>query len=76
MLTRMDSKKGKQVRLYIYEGDEPILKRITDHTGLSDTALLSQIVSAGLSALVENGCVVPLPLTLQVVNSIAKLAVE
>ncbi len=62
--TYMDAKKGKQVRLYIYEADEPHLRRLTENTGLSDTAALSMLISASLKAAAESQYELRLPLRL------------
>lgn len=58
-----DQKKGKNVRLYILESDEPRLKDLCNETGLTITDALTKIVSAGLQALETNHYRVTLPLT-------------
>jgi hypothetical protein len=55
-------KKGKHVRLYILEEDEEPLEKLASATGLSQTMVLTMLVSAGLRACTEAGRRMPLPL--------------
>jgi len=57
-----DTKKGKPVRLYILEADEPRLEMLCERTGLTITSALTMIVSAGIAALDANEYKVSLPL--------------
>lgn len=55
-------KKGKPVRLYVFEEDEPRLEAMMKATGLTGTMVLSILVSSGLKALCDAGNRMPLPL--------------
>lgn len=55
-------KKGKPVRLYVYEEDEPLLNSLIEATGLSGTMIMSVIVSSGLRACAGAGNRMTLPL--------------
>lgn len=66
MLT--EGKKGKNVRLYIYEDDEPRLTQLQKRTGLTITSALSMVISAGLKALEKDEYRVTLPLKFRVTN--------
>jgi len=63
MLTQ---KKGKHVRLYILEDDEKPLESLAQTVGLSQTAVLTVLLSAALKVCVESGNKMPLPLKLQI----------
>ncbi len=65
MLTQQ---KGKQVRLYVFEEDEPALDKLSAATGLNTTTIMTLLVSAGVKAAVEAGYRLPLPLKLTVVE--------
>jgi hypothetical protein len=61
-----EQKKGKNVRLYILETDEPRLDQLCEISGLSITSALTMIVSAGLAALERDNYRVTLPLKFSV----------
>ena len=63
-----NQKKGKHVRLYILEEDEPLLEALAEATRLSQTAIMTLLVSAGLKACAENGNRIPLPLSFEVLG--------
>ncbi len=67
----MSSKKGRHTRLYIFEEDEPRLDQLTRSTGLTSTAALSTIVSAGLRALEAREYRMSLPLRLEVADELS-----
>lgn len=54
--------KGKNVRLYILESDEPKLDQLCQRSGLTITNALTMIVSAGLAALEAQDYRLSLPL--------------
>lgn len=60
------SQKGKHVRLYILEDDELPLEKLAQATRLTQTAILTILVSAGLKACVEAGNRLPLPLKFEI----------
>jgi hypothetical protein len=63
MLTQ---KKGKHVRLYILEEDEPLLEKLAAATGLTQTMVLTVVVSAGIKACAADGDRLPLPLKFKI----------
>ena len=56
------NKKGRNVRLNIFEQDEPRLEEMCTRTGLNITAALSMILHAGLEALESEEYRVTLPI--------------
>lgn len=58
----MAATKGKNVRLYILESDEPKLDKLCEVSGMTITHALTTIVSAGLAALEARNNRVTLPL--------------
>ena len=69
MLTQ---KKGKHVRLYVLEEDEPLLEKLASATGLTQTMVLTVIVSAGIKACSQLGNRLPLPLKFQILEGAAE----
>lgn len=62
-----ESLKRKQVRIYLDEEDAPLFEQIAANAGkLSEAALMTMIVSAGLHAIREAGGRITLPLNLSV----------
>lgn len=61
-------KKGTAARLYIGDAEIKILKELSEATNLSQTMVMSQIVTAGLRACAEAGNRLPLPLSFQIVG--------
>ncbi len=59
-------KKGKAVRLYIFEEDEPRLEALMKATGLTGTMIVSILASAGMKACVAAGNRMPLPLIFKI----------
>lgn len=70
----MASTKGKNVRLYILENDEPRLEKLCAKTGLTITDALTKIVTAGLAALEAEHYKVTLPLQFIVFSEDSKPA--
>ena len=66
----MPSTKGKNVRLYILEADEPKLETLCERSGLSITSALTTIVTAGLRALEAEHFRVTLPLRFAVTGEL------
>lgn len=62
------AQKGKHVRLYILEDDEAPLEKLAGVIGLTQTAILTILISAGIKACVESGNRLPLPLKFQIVE--------
>jgi hypothetical protein len=59
----MSQKKGKPVRLYIREEDEPVLAEFGRLTGLSDTSIMTMLLSAAFRAVKDANYRLPLPLS-------------
>lgn len=57
-----------QLRCYIGPDERESLMALTTDTGLTETWILSQLVTSGLKAIRANGGVFPLPLNLQLVS--------
>lgn len=55
-------KKGSTRKVQLYESDEKLLYAASAHLGMTQQDILTRLLSAGLHALAENGCVLPLPL--------------
>jgi len=70
MLTQQ---KGKQVRLYILEDDEPALDKLSVATGLDVTTIMTLLVSAGIKACTADGNRLPLPLKFQVIEGLQEI---
>ena len=68
-ISMLIQKKGKQVRLYILEDDEPILDKLSEATTLDTTTIMTLLVSAGLKACSANGNRIPLPLKFAVTSN-------
>jgi len=64
----LTQQKGKKVRLYILEDDEPALDKLSEATGLDVTTIMTFLVSAGIKASVEAGYRLPLPLKFQILE--------
>ena len=69
-LAMLTQKKGKQVRLYILEGDESKLDELSEATGLDVTTIMTFIVSAGVKACASAGNRLPLPLKFELVEQL------
>jgi hypothetical protein len=54
--------KPNQVRIRLYADDEAVVKRISEHTRLSLTDVVSMILHASLRSIEENGGKFPMPL--------------
>jgi len=66
----VSQKKGKHVRLYVLEEDEAPLEKLAETTGLTQTMILTKLVSAGLKCCTEQGYRLPLPLKFEMAESI------
>lgn len=63
------NEKGKQVRSYIGEEEEGILKKLVQVTESTDTFVISQILRAGLRACRDSGNRLTLPLRFTVTDT-------
>jgi len=64
----LNQKKGKHVRLYVLEDDEAPLEKLSEITGLTQTMVLTVMVSAAIRACVEAGNRLPLPLQFRIIE--------
>lgn len=55
-------KSRKQVRVYLGTEVEKDLSSIVEHTGLTETAIASAIVAAGVKTLKREGCSIRIPM--------------
>jgi hypothetical protein len=61
--------KRKQVRIYLDDEDSPVFDSLLAKSGkLSETALMTMIVSAGLKAIEQGGGRITLPLQLEMAS--------
>jgi hypothetical protein len=59
-------KMGKPVRIYILEDDKKPLEILAATLGLSQTSVVTMLLSTALKARIENGIRMPLPLKLKI----------
>ncbi len=62
--------KGNVLRLYVKDEDLEGLKAITEAVEISQTEVMSRIMTAGIRALREAGDRLPLPLRFQVLEAV------
>lgn len=65
--------KGNVLRLYVKDEDLEGLKAITEAVEISQTEVMSRIMTAGIRALHEAGNRLPLPLKFQIVEGVPEM---
>ena len=62
--------KRNTYRLYLNDEDTAVMKKAAEVTELSQSELMSKLLSASLKAVAQNGYRFPLPLKLQIIDTI------
>ena len=65
----MNAKKSRHTRLYINEADEPLLDKVCEASGLTQTMVMTLLVSSGLKAIQANSYRWAMPLNFRIGES-------